>query len=183
MKVNFHTIELMSAEADMGCKFESMWRCVMFFLYFLLWVIFNGNFTLEIAVIGLIIAAILLAFTCNFMDYSLARERWIYRKTFLFVRYVCLLIKEIVKANFNVIHMILTQREEVEPVLVSFHTDLKTPTFKALFANCITLTPGTITVTLEDSKYEVHCLDESMAEDIHENELKQYLQALEQGRP
>lgn len=154
----------------------------MYVLYFLLWVIFNGSFTLEIAVFGMVIAAVVLAFTCKFMDYSLAQERRIYKKVFMFLGYICLLVKEIVKANFSVIHMILTQKEEIEPVLVSFRSDLKTPMYKAFLANCITLTPGTITVTLEESKYTVHCLDESMAEGIHESEFIEYIRRLEAGK-
>jgi len=154
----------------------------MYVLYFLLWVIFNGSLTVEIAVIGMVVAAALLAFACKFMDYSLAQELGIYKKAFLFLKYICLLVKEIVKANFSVIHMILTQKEEIEPVLISFHSDLKTPTGRAFLANCITLTPGTITVTLEGSKYTVHCLDESMAEGIQESEFIEYIRRLEDGK-
>ena len=151
----------------------------MYLLYFFIWVIFNGSFTLEIGLIGLVIAGALMAFTCKFMDYSLAQELWVYKKAFLFVKYICLLVREIVKANISVIHMILTQREEAEPVLVSFHSDLKTAAGRAFLANCITLTPGTITVSLEDSKYTVHCLDETMAEGIQESEFIEYIRRLE----
>ncbi len=154
----------------------------MYLLYFFIWVIFNGSFTLEIGLIGLVIAGVLVAFTCKFMDYSIAKELWVYKRTFFFLKYICLLVKEIVKANINVIHMILTQREEVEPVLVSFQSDLKTAVGRAFLANCITLTPGTITVTLEDSKYTVHCLDETMAEDIHESQFIEYIRQLEENR-
>lgn len=151
----------------------------MFLLYFLLWVIFNGSFTLEICIFGLIIAAALFAFTCKFMDYSVAKELHNYKKFFLFVRYLFFLIKEIVKANKNVIHMILTQKEEIQPELVTFHSDVKTPAGKAFLANAITLTPGTITVSLEDSEYTVHCLDESMAEGLNGSEFEQYIKRLE----
>ncbi len=151
----------------------------MYLLYFLLWVIFNGSFTLEIGLIGLIIAGVLLAFTCKFMDYGLAQEFWVYRKSFLFFKYICLLVKEIVKANMSVIHMILSQREEVEPLLVSFHSDLKSTVGKAFLANCITLTPGTITVTLEESKYTVHCLDDSLAEGMQDSQFVEYIRQLE----
>lgn len=152
----------------------------MYLVYFLLWVIFNGNFTLEICIFGLVIAGGLLAFSCRFMDYSLTKERELYRKIFLFFRYCVLLVKEIVKANFGAMHLILTQREEIEPVLVTFHSDLKTQTGKVLLANAITLTPGTITVTLEGSEYQVHCLDESLAEGLAENEFAEYIRRLEE---
>ncbi len=151
----------------------------MYLLYFLLWVIFNGNLTLEICIFGLIIAAVILAFTCKFMDYSMKQELRIYKKIFLFIRYIIVLAIEIVKANFGVIHMILTQKEEVEPVLATFHTDLKTPAGKAFLANAITLTPGTITVSLMDDQYTVHCLDESMAEGMNESVFVEYIGKLE----
>lgn len=152
----------------------------MFLLYFLLWVIFNGRVTLEICLLGLVIAGALLAFSCRFMEYSLARERKVYRSIFLFPRYCRLLVTEIVKANVNAMRMILTQREEIEPALVSFCTDLKSQAGKALLANTITLTPGTITVTLEESEYTVHCLDESMAEGIEESAFVAYIRKFEE---
>lgn len=152
----------------------------MFILYFLLWVIFNGKFTLEIAVLGLIIAGLVLWFTCKFMGYSLKAERKLYSKVFLFLKYVFLLVKEIIKANFSVIHLILTQKEEVQPMLVTFHTDLKTPVGKAFLANAITLTPGTITVTLEEDEYMVHCLDENLMEGINDSEFQEYIRKLEE---
>lgn len=151
----------------------------MFLLYFLLWVIFNGRVTLEICLLGLVIAGALLAFSCRFMEYSLARERKVYRSIFLFPRYCRLLVTEIVKANLNAIRMILTQREEIEPALVSFRTELKSQAGKAMLANAITLTPGTITVTLEGSEYTVHCLDESMAVGIQDSEFVTYIRKFE----
>lgn len=151
----------------------------MYLLYFLLWIIFNGNFTLEICILGLFIAAAVFAFTCRFMDYSVKKELHNYKKVFLLIRYIFFLVTEIVKANMGVIHMILTQREEIEPMLVTFHSDLETPVGKAILANTITLTPGTITVTLEDSEFMVHCLDESMAEGINESKFVEYIHELE----
>lgn len=138
----------------------------MYFLYFLLWVIFNGNFTLEIAAFGIVIAAALFAFTCKFTDYSIAKEKRLLRNFFRLIHYVVVLVIEIVKANFSVIRLILSEKEEIEPALVTFQADLHTPMGRASLANAITLTPGTITVLLEDNTYTVHCLDETLAEGI-----------------
>ena len=151
----------------------------MLVLFFILWVIFNGNLTLEICIFGVVISVILFAFVCKFMDFSLKKEIHIYRKSFLFVRYVFLLIKEIVKANFGVTRMILSQREEIQPALVTFHSDLKTATGRAFLANAITLTPGTITVSLENDHFTVHCLDENMAEGMNDSEFVKYIKKLE----
>lgn len=152
----------------------------MFLLFFLLWVIFNGKFTLEIGIFGIGVSAALFAFICRFMDYSFQKELLFYKKAPLLVRYIFLLVREIVKANFGVIRMILSQREEIQPVLAEFHTDLKTATGKAFLANAITLTPGTITVALEENKYTVHCLDESLAEGMNDSQFLEYIKKLEE---
>ena len=151
----------------------------MFLLYFLLWVIFNGNFTLEIAVFGLVIAAAVFAFTCKFADYSIEKEKMLFRNLFRIVRYVVVLVIEIVKANFAVVHLILSEEEEVEPALVSFRADLKTAAGRSALANAITLTPGTITVQLEDDVYTVHCLDETLAEGINESVFAKMMKEIE----
>lgn len=141
----------------------------MFLVYFILWVIFNGQITLEICIFGVLIAALLFAFTCKFMDYSVQKELQVIRKLGKLLQYTFTLVWEIIKANLGTVHLILTQKEEIEPVLVSFHSDLKGPIAQTLLANAITLTPGTITVTLENGEYTVHCLDESLAEGMDQS--------------
>jgi len=154
----------------------------MYLLYFLLWVIFNGNFTLEICIFGIFIAGAMFAFTCKFMDYSVAKEKANICKLLKFIRYSCVLVMEIVKANFAVIHMILSEKEEPEPALVSFHSDMETSVAKALVANAITLTPGTITVSLENSEYVVHCLDESLAVGMADSIFVKLISDMEQSK-
>lgn len=151
----------------------------MLILFFLLWVVFNGSLTMEICIFGIVISTVLFAFVCRFMDYSLKKEALLYKKSLLFVRYVFVLIREIAKANFDVIHMILSQREEIQPKLVTFRSNLKTATGKAFLANAITLTPGTITVSLEQDQYTVHCLDESLAEGMNDSVFVKYIKKLE----
>lgn len=151
----------------------------MYLLYFILWVIFNGRMTLEICLFGIVIAGAVFAFTCKFMDYSIEKEKHILKKSVQMLHYICVLVVEIVKANFAVIHLILSEKEEIEPALVSFEAKMKTTTGKAFLANAITLTPGTITVSLEDSRYLVHCLDESMAEGMDDSVFVDLLEKME----
>ena len=87
----------------------------MYLLFLAAWIIFNGNITLEIFIFGVVIAAVMLAFMCNFMDYSLKKELNVYKKSIWFLAYVALLIREIVKANLAIIPRILTIEEEMDP--------------------------------------------------------------------
>ena len=151
----------------------------MLLLFFLAWVVFNGRLTLEITLFGVAVSGLVFGFICKFMDYSLEKERTFYRKLPLFCKYVLLLLKEICKANLAVCRLILSRREVVEPVLVKVHTDLKTETARVILANSITLTPGTITVSLRDQELLVHCLDKSLAEGMEDSEFVKLLHALE----
>ena len=76
--------------------------------------------------------------------------------------------------------MILTRKEVMEPVIVHVPVDLKSETARVVLANSITLTPGTITVALEDNDLLVHCLDKSLAEGMEDSEFIRLLRKMEE---
>ncbi len=151
----------------------------MFLIFFLIWIIFNGQFTWEIAAFGVVIAGLMYLFICKFMDYKPKTDLILCKKFFLIIQYVFLLVKEIIKANFAVIRMIMSSRYEIEPAVVRFKTTLKSAPARILLANSITLTPGTITVSLEGDEYVVHCLDKELAEGINNSLFVTLLERLE----
>ena len=152
----------------------------MLLLFFLVWVIFNGRLTMEIALFGIAVAGAVFAFVCRFMEYSLKKELRFYRLMPAFVQYLYYLIKEIVFSNITVSRMILTRKEEMEPVIVHVRTSLKSETARVILANSITLTPGTITVSLTDDKLLVHCLDKSLSEGMEDSIFVRLLQKMEE---
>ena len=102
------------------------------------------------------------------------------RRLPLLISYLGILIWEIIKANIAVIKLTLAKELDFEPCIIYFQTDLKEQFTKVLLANSITLTPGTITVSLEDDLYCVHCLDKSMAEGIDESIFAKKLRKIEE---
>jgi len=152
----------------------------MLLLFFLVWIIFNGRVTGEIVLFGLAIAGLMFAFVCKFMDYSLKKELALFRKCPIFLQYLLALLKEIVAANLTVSRMILTRKETMEPVLVHVHTNLKFEISRAILANSITLTPGTITVSVTDKVLLVHCLDRSLSEGMEDSVFVKLLEKMEQ---
>ena len=141
----------------------------MYATLFILWIIFNGRFTPEVAVIGLIIAGAIFFFMCRFMDYSIRKEKLFYMLIPWMIKYFFILLTEIVKANIATARFVLNPKIEVEPKIVTFKPDIKSGFLKAVLANSITLTPGTITINIEDGVYMVHCLDPDLATDIGES--------------
>lgn len=151
----------------------------MFILLLLIWFIFNGKVTLEITILGVILCALIYFFMCRFMDYSVRKDIVLIKKSIFFLYYICILIIEIVKANKQVMHFTMTDREIVEPVIVEYQTRLKTGLGRVILANSITLTPGTITVSLKDDKLVIHCLDRSMAEGMDDMIFEKLLEKME----
>lgn len=152
----------------------------MFVLFFLIWVIFNGQLTAEIAAFGVVIAGVMYLFLCKFLNYSPRRDLFLLKKSPLLIRYIFTLIIEIIKANLAVFRLIYTAEYELEPAIVHFQTDLRSTFARVLLANSITLTPGTITVSLQDNEYMVHCLDKELAEGIASSVFVELLRKIEE---
>ena len=152
----------------------------MYILFLILWIILNGRVTVETVLFGLVIAGAVYWFICRFMDYSPRKDLAAFRKLLRGFQYVFLLLWEIMRANIKVMQLILTEKEEVVPELIYFRTDLKSDASRVALANSITLTPGTITVTLEQDEFCVHCLDEEMAEGIEDSSFVHLLHKMEQ---
>lgn len=153
----------------------------MYFIFFLIWIIFNGQFTLEIAAFGVVIAGFIYWFICKFLNYSPRTDIILLKKMFQILHYLFVLILEIVKANFTVVKLIMSSKYELEPVVIKFRTELKTRPARILLANSITLTPGTITVSLSNDEYMVHCLDKSLAQGIDKSIFVELLEKMEMG--
>lgn len=151
----------------------------MFIILLIIWFIFNGKITLELTILGIILSACIYFFVCRFMDYSLKKDIALMRRGILFLYYIGVLIVEIIKANGQVVHLILTDREVVEPVIVEHKTRLKTDLGRVLLANSITLTPGTITISLKEDRLVIHCLDKTMAEGMDDMIFERLLEKME----
>ncbi|MEL7232473.1 MAG: Na+/H+ antiporter subunit E [Pseudomonadota bacterium] len=73
------------------------------------------------------------------------------------------LVVEIFKSNWKVIKAILSADVTINPALVKVKTQCESDLAKTVFANSITLTPGTVTVAVESGSMLVHALQEEAA--------------------
>ena len=104
----------------------------------------------------------------------------ILKKSGYILAYLGVLIWEIIKANAATLKLIVSPHTRVHPVIVRFRADLRTRTARVLLANSITLTPGTITVSVEDDRFCVHCLDKELAEGMEDSVFVKLLEEMEE---
>ena len=151
----------------------------MFCILFGLWIVFNGKFTLEIALTGIPVCGLIYAFTCKYIGLSPRQEqRWMRRAGKAF-SYLGFLAGEIAKAGLGVLRLIWSPRMEPEPELISFRTRIKSEFGKAILANSITLTPGTVTVHTREDLVMVHCLDQDMARGLENRAFERRIRSME----
>ena len=144
----------------------------MHFLLIIFWVVIASNFSMLELVIGFIVSSLIV-----FYNYDLIFEEGdATRITFrsikaLFVLFFTLIIN-IIKANIDIAKIVLNPKLPISPQFVSFKQPLKKDVNRALYGNAITLTPGTLTVKLDEDTVLVHALTDQAAKEVLDNAIK-----------
>ena len=90
------------------------------------------------------------------------------------------LLLEIAKSNVEVAKIILSGKMNIDPVMIRLKAGQTTEMGQVIYGNSITLTPGTITVDIDDGELLVHALTQSGADGLHDGEMDRRITALEQ---
>ena len=152
----------------------------MFLLLLAFWLLLNGRITAEIVVLGILICGVIYGWCCRVLKFSPKREADLARRTLFAVKYLFLLVWNVVLSGLQVMALTLSPKvKEVEPRLVFFKSPVRSEIGKVILSNSITLTPGTITVGLEGNEFYVHCLDKEFAEGMESSIFVELLEKME----
>jgi len=89
------------------------------------------------------------------------------------------LLWEIVVSNFQIARVVLSQKMPINPHLIDVKASQASELGHAIFANSITLTPGTVTVDVEGGVLHVHALTQSSADSLMTGEMDRRVDAME----
>lgn len=95
------------------------------------------------------------------------------------LRYLPWLMKEVVLSNLDVARRILHPALPISPCVVRVRALQKTPLGQVIFANSITLTPGTLTLRLREGYVVVHALTREGAAALEAGEMNRRVRDLE----
>lgn len=153
---------------------------MLFLLLFVFWIILNGNVTGEILLFGVVISMIVYKFTYKSTRLTSSLERKALKKLPLIIKYLAILVFEVYKANIEIIKQVLSPHPEIKPALKYFKADLRSRISLVALANSITLTPGTITVTMNEDELLIHALKVEYLDGIEESIFVEKLKELEE---
>ena len=80
--------------------------------------------------------------------------------------YLVAVLVELVRANLKVAAIVLNPRLPLSPVFFAYSPPVRSPWGRVLLANSVTLTPGTLTVELDEETFLVHALTTEAAESL-----------------
>jgi multicomponent Na+:H+ antiporter subunit E len=146
----------------------------------LLWLLLSGYFT-EPLLLGLGVASVLSVVFITYRMEALDPEGHPVHLIPRALVYWPWLLKEIVMANIDVAKAILRSPMAIEPTVFTVTGSQKSELGRVIYANSITLTPGTVTIALEDDQLTVHALTRAGLEGVESGEMDRRIAWLEGG--
>lgn len=93
--------------------------------------------------------------------------------------YFSWLLWEIIKANIDVVRRIWQPVPQISPVVFKLRASQQSDLAKVIYANSITMTPGTITLDIQDDMFEVHSLTQDTADELRQGAMDRKVKYLE----
>ena len=141
---------------------------IIYFLTLLIfWLVWSGFLDGFHISLGIVSCAIIYLWSKDTMVSKKASSTSDWLKQFVaFELYSFWLVKEIIIANLQVFKLafypsVLTQ---LKPQLIDFKSKVSSEMGQFILAQSITLTPGTVTIRIDDGKFLIHALTEEAAD-------------------
>ncbi len=141
------------------------------------WLLLSGYFT-SILLLSLGAVSVLVTVYLTLRMDRQDGERVALRVDFPIVRYWIWLLVEIVKSNVDVAKIILSPTMPLSPRMVRVKATQTTDVGLVIYANSITLTPGTVTVEIVGDEFLVHAITQAAADGVTGGDMGERVTAL-----
>ena len=131
----------------------------VFITIVILWLVLSSMFLPLMISLG-ILSALVTTYILFIMNVFSSKDAAVSINLVKMTAYIFWLFKEIIISNFKVCWLIIKPRHKVTPIIGETKSELSTDFTTTIYANSITLTPGTITIDINDNMLTVHSLDE-----------------------
>ena len=144
---------------------------ITFCVMFVFWIIMSGKFDLFHLGMGVLSSGLVtwLSHDLLFTGHN-KNLGGLLAEIARFLRYCVWLIGQIMLANIHIVGLALSPRamQRIDPRIICFRTVLKTDFARFVLANSITLTPGTVTIRVQDDIFYVHAITAQSAGDLND---------------
>ena len=124
-----------------------------------LWVMLSGHYTSLQLFLGFL-SVLIVAIISSRMNLIIFDQPILQLYFIKFIPYWFWLVVQVLKSNIDVCKRILNPKLPINPQLIMVKASQVSNLAKVIYANSITLTPGTISIDLDGSEIKVHSLSE-----------------------
>ncbi|MFL3658129.1 MAG: Na+/H+ antiporter subunit E [Opitutales bacterium] len=152
-----------------------MYRLSIFLLLCGIWIVFSGQFDAFHLTLGVLSAAFITAISSSFLFVDRSKGFGArLRQIALLPGFLLWMLYQILLSNIHILKLAFSSGEipEVKPSLVRIKTNLKTDFGKWMLANSITLTPGTITISIEGDELLIHSISSETTEGVLDDSME-----------
>ena len=153
---------------------------ILFVSLFIFWFILSGLIAPFMLFLGLISTAFVV-YIINRMD--LIDEEISFHNFSIMglLLYLPWLLKEIIISNIKVCSYIVMPNKKMNPQIIKVKSSQISDLGHVLYANSITLTPGTVTIDVDGDVFTVHTLDHQFKESLESNEMDRKIKSTEKN--
>lgn len=145
-----------------------------------LWLLLSGHFTPWFFFLGLVSTAVAVFFALR-MDVADEEGVPVAHLSLHFLTYLPWLVWEVVKSNVQMARIVLDPKLPIRPGIVRVKGKQRTDLGRVIFANSITMTPGTVTIAVVGEELQVHGITEVGLADLEDGEMNRRCAQLERG--
>jgi len=142
-------------------------------------VVLSSKITLIQLIVGFFASLLVVFYNCDLVFNDLEATKITFKFIGRLIHLFIVLLIEIVKSNIHVMMIVLSPKMKINPGFKKIKQPLKKEFNQALFANAITLTPGTLTVDMDDEYILVHGLEMEHIDDIKKSDMQKAFERLE----
>ncbi|MGM0446121.1 MAG: Na+/H+ antiporter subunit E [Bacillota bacterium] len=151
------------------------------FVLILFWIVLTGSFHWQQLLVGVILSFGIILYWGHFLlseiqGFLITRHN-IFKIGYYFYRFIL----EMVVANIEVAKIVLSPTLPIEPTFICFKLKPQKKLSRVLYANTITLTPGTISVYMVNDEIVVHALTSEAAKGVSGWYLEDKMCEIEEG--
>lgn len=135
-----------------------MRRFAYFLFSLILYLLLVWTFDYQEVFAGIVVSLLTAVLFGGYFSYEVNKFFQIHR-WFWFLLYIPFFIWECFKANLDVALRVLHPERPINPGIVKIKTNLRSEIARTFLANSITLTPGTMSVEIEEDNLYIHWID------------------------
>jgi len=152
---------------------------LLFILLLAFWIVLSFELSFQVVIIGFVASLLVVFFNYDMIFNQSEMSKITFITIYRIIVLVIILVYNIIKSNIEVAKIVLSKKMPIDPGFVTIKQKLKKELNQALYANAITLTPGTLTVDMNHDEIVVHGLLKQQVKDLEGSRMEKAFLDLE----